>query len=177
MQAACHEDLVYNCHNPPTGDMPDSCIMKTRRKASILAFQALFAWDVPDSAGKKPDLEQLLSFSWNTDKKLATLGDEILVRARLTVTGCIENCRIIDETIKTKLQNWDFSRLNIADRAILRFGVYLLLFQLEIPAALVIEEAIGLCEEFSGEKSLSFVNGVLDAINRDRAVGRCAADS
>jgi N utilization substance protein B len=142
--------------------------MKTRRKASILAFQALFAWDVPDCTGNRAELERLLSFSWNTDAKLSSFDEEILIRARLTITGCIENYLEIDNAIKKKLENWDFSRLNMADRAILRFGTYLLLFQPEIPAALVIEDAIGLCDVFSGEKSRPFVHGVLVAIRKDR---------
>jgi N utilization substance protein B len=139
--------------------------VKTRRKASILAFQALYAWDIQRQSGcQADDLSAFLSFSWNTEEKLASFGSEITDFARLVVTGVVENCAEIDATIKNTLQNWDFSRLNAADRAVLRFGVYLLLYQRDITPALVIEEAIKISMEFSGDDSYKFVNGVLDAV-------------
>ncbi|MDR1096161.1 MAG: transcription antitermination factor NusB [Spirochaetaceae bacterium] len=139
--------------------------MKTRRKASILAFQALYAWDLQCQSGCPcGDLAAVLSFSWNTEEKLASLAPEITDFARLVVTGAVENSAKIDEAIKSKLKNWDFSRLNAADRAVLRFGTYLLLYQQDIAPALVIEEAIKISKEFSGDDSPKFVNGVLDAI-------------
>jgi N utilization substance protein B len=140
--------------------------VKTRRKASILAFQALYAWDIQQQSGYSTtdDLRGLLSFSWNTEEKLAAFGPEITEFARLIVAGVVENCADIDAAIKSTLKNWDFSRLNAADRAILRFGVYLLLYQKDIAPALVIEEAIKISREFSGNDSYKFVNGVLDAV-------------
>jgi N utilization substance protein B len=137
----------------------------TRRKASILAFQALYAWDIQRQMGcTHNDLSELLSFSWNTEEKLVSFGAEITDFARLVVTGAIEHSAKIDEMIKNKLKNWDFSRLNAADRAVLRFGTYLLLYQQDIAPALVIEEAIKISKEFSSDDSPKFVNGVLDAI-------------
>jgi N utilization substance protein B len=139
--------------------------VKTRRKASILAFQALYAWDIQRQSGcEADDIAELLSFSRNTEEKLMSFGPEITDFARLVVTGVIENGAEIDEAIKNTLKNWDFSRLNAADRAVLRFGVYLLLYQRDIAPALVIEEAIKICREFSGSDSYKFVNGVLDAV-------------
>jgi N utilization substance protein B len=130
-----------------------------------LAFQALYAWDLQRQVGCVcGDFAAFLSFSWNTEEKLVSFGSEITDFARLVVTGTIENSAKIDETIKSKLKNWDFSRLNAADRAVLRFGTYLLLYQQDIAPALVIEEAIKISREFSGDDSHKFVNGVLDAI-------------
>jgi N utilization substance protein B len=130
-----------------------------------LAVQALYAWDLQHQVGYAcGDLAAFLSFSWNSEEKLVAFGPEITDFARLVVTGAIENSAEIDKTIKSKLKNWDFSRLNAADRAVLRFGTYLLLFQQEIAPALVIEEAIKVSREFSGDDSHKFVNGVLDAI-------------
>jgi N utilization substance protein B len=140
--------------------------VKTRRKASILAFQALYAWDLQRQAGcSSGDTSAFVSFSWNTEEKLASLGPEIIGFARFVVTGTIENSAEIDEIIKSKLKNWDFMRLNAADRAVLRFGTYLLLYQRDIAPALIIEEAIKVSMEFSGDDSYKFVNGVLDAIS------------
>jgi N utilization substance protein B len=139
--------------------------VKTRRKASILAFQALYAWDIQRQVGCPcEDTAVFLSFSWNTEEKLASLGPEITGFARLVVSGAIENSEKIDEAIKSKLKNWEFSRLNAADRAILRFGAYLLFYQQDIAPALIIEEALKISTEFSSDDSPKFVHGVLDAI-------------
>lgn len=130
-----------------------------------MAFQALYAWDIQCQSGcPTDDLSAFLSFSWNTEGKLASFGPEITAFARLVVAGVVENCAKIDETIKNTLENWDFTRLNAADRAVLRFGVYLLLYQRDLAPALVIEEAIKISMEFSGSDSYKFVNGVLDAV-------------
>jgi N utilization substance protein B len=37
----------------------------------------------------------------------------------------------------------------------------------ETPPAVVIDEALELARQFSGDESVSFINGVLDAVHRD----------
>ncbi len=39
--------------------------------------------------------------------------------------------------------------------------------ELGTPAPVVIDEALELARQFSGDESVSFVNGVLDAVHRD----------
>lgn len=72
----------------------------------------------------------------------------------------------IDGLIEAHSEGWTVSRLPSVDRAILRLGVWELLAQPSVPAAVVIDEAIELAKEYSTERSSSFVNGVLDAIAR-----------
>jgi N utilization substance protein B len=151
--------------------------MVLQRKSSILAFQALYAWDLQKLMDYPVEIERILSFSWNKEAKLSDIGEEITTFARLLVAGCVENKAEIDETIKGKLKNWDFARLNAVDRAILRFGTYLLVFQKEFSPALVIGETLQLCEEFSGGKSAGFVNGVLDAILKELGSGEWGVGS
>ena len=50
----------------------------------------------------------------------------------------------------------------------LRIASYELLFESEIPAEVVIDEAIEIARRFGTEGSAAFVNGVLDAIARER---------
>jgi hypothetical protein len=54
------------------------------------------------------------------------------------------------------------------DRNILRIGVYELLYNLEIPSKVAINEAIELAKSFGGDSSGRFVNGVLGAVYRDQ---------
>ena len=133
--------------------------MASRRKGRILAFQALYCWEsvhIP--------IEELMAFSWLGAEKQASLDEAVAGFSRLLITGTIENIGAIDEMIKKHLQNWDFSRLNRVDLAILRMSVYTLMYQGEIAPSIVIDEAIGISREFGTDDSFRFVNGVLDSI-------------
>jgi N utilization substance protein B len=51
----------------------------------------------------------------------------------------------------------------VVDRNILRLAIYELGLN-QVPAVIVIDEALELAKQFSNPESLSFINGVLDAI-------------
>ena len=133
--------------------------MASRRKARILAFQALYAWDASGTPAR-----ELLDFGWVDEDKRASLDEELKVFARLLIAGAIENIVAVDEAITSHLQNWSFERLKKVDLAILRIGAYSLLFQREIPAQITIDEAIEIAKEYGSEDSYRFINGVLDGI-------------
>ena len=69
-----------------------------------------------------------------------------------------------DQLITESTIRWQFSRLSPVDKSILRLGVYQLKYCPEIPAKVVINEAIELAKRYSTDKSGPFVNGVLDAV-------------
>ena len=133
--------------------------MASRRKSRILAFQALYSWE-----SNKVPVEELITFAWLDEKNLKSLDEGMAVFSRMLIAGAIENIKIIDETIKKHLQNWDITRLNRVDLAILRMSVYTLMFQRDISPSIVIDEAIGICLEYGTDDSYKFVNGVLDSI-------------
>lgn len=71
-----------------------------------------------------------------------------------------------DKLIGASTIKWGLSRLSLVDKSILRLAVYQLKFCDDIPPKVVINEAIELAKKYSGEKSPSFINGVLDAALR-----------
>jgi N utilization substance protein B len=87
--------------------------------------------------------------------------------ARKLVTTTVEQSAVIDRIIKMKVANWDFTRIAILDRLILRMAVCELIFFKEIPPKVSMDEAIELAKLFSTERSGQFVNGILDAIFDD----------
>jgi N utilization substance protein B len=134
--------------------------MASRRKGRILAFQALYAWGAAGTpAGVIP--EELLDFPWQ-DKVKGT-GEDF---SRLLVMGTVENISAVDSMIEKHLKNWELSRLNRVDLAILRMSAYALMYQKDTPASVVINEAIGISKEFGTDESFRFINGVLDSIHR-----------
>ena len=131
-----------------------------RRRGRILAFQALCAWEMGSA------LEDLLQFPWQSEKLKTPPNEKTFLFPALIVTGAVENIKIIDALISENLDNWAFERINSVDKAILRISVYSLLFQKDIPAAVVIDEAINLAKEFGTDDSYKFVNAVLDSIKK-----------
>jgi N utilization substance protein B len=73
----------------------------------------------------------------------------------------------VDQTIKDHIKNWNFDRISRIDLAILRLSVYGLLFQKDTDGKIIINEAVKLAQEFGGDDSYKFVNGVLDAIYKE----------
>lgn len=83
-----------------------------------------------------------------------------------TLAGIIEHLEQIDTQIKPKLKKWSFDRLSKIDRSILRLAVYELLFKEseELPAKIIINEAIELAKTFGNDESPRFINGVLSSV-------------
>jgi N utilization substance protein B len=110
--------------------------------------------------------EDLLNFSWLEADKKAALDENISSFSRLLIVGTIENIKAIDTMIRSHLKNWDFSRLNRVDLAILRMSTYTLMYQQDLAPSIAINEAIGISKEFGTDESFRFVNGVLDSIQK-----------
>ncbi|MDR0598103.1 MAG: transcription antitermination factor NusB [Treponema sp.] len=136
--------------------------MSSRRKGRILAFQVLYSYDASPSAA----LEELLSFSWLEADKRAALDEGTAVFSRLLIRGTIENLPAVDDMIRSHLKNWDFSRLNRVDLALLRMSAYTLMYQDDVAPSIVIDEAIGISKEYGADDSYRFINGVLDGIRK-----------
>ena len=94
-------------------------------------------------------------------------NSEILEFAKKLLSSVIENYTAIDSRIKLKVDNWDFSRIALIDRIILRMGITELMFFPDIPPKVTIDEAIEIAKKFSTDESGKFVNGVLNAVLDD----------
>ena len=132
-----------------------------RRKSRIIAFQALYSWDVNNIP-----LEELLEFAWVDEQTQEKLGEDNLSFSRMLISGTIENIEKIDEIIKSHLTNWDFSRLNKVDLAVLRISVYPLIFQHDMPSTIIIDEAVDISKEYGSDDSFKFINAILDSIKK-----------
>lgn len=135
----------------------------TRRQAREWAIQMLTAADLnpPD------DKVQFCMDFWNE----LTLIDEdegrIEVKGKLKdfaeerVLGVLDNLDAIDSIIEPLLENWDMYRLGTVERAVIRMGIWEIKYS-DVPAPVVINEAVDLTNWFSTPKSRTIVNGVLD---------------
>jgi len=85
------------------------------------------------------------------------------------VEGTAQRRARIDEILAAYAEGWTVERMPGVDRAILRLGIFELLWRDDVPDAVVIDEAVELAKSLSTDESPRFVNGVLARILRDRA--------
>ncbi|MEP6597865.1 MAG: transcription antitermination factor NusB [Actinomycetota bacterium] len=84
------------------------------------------------------------------------------------VEGTSANRSRIDQILAEYAEGWTVDRMPGVDRAVLRLGVYELLWRADVPDAVVIDEAVELAKTLSTDDSPKFINGVLGRILRDR---------
>lgn len=133
-----------------------------RRQIREKVLQALYAHEL---SGESVDL--ILEHIVAPLKK----EPEVFELARQLIIKTIEVTPELDALIKGRVANWEFSRLAVIDRIILRMGICELLYFEDIPPKVSINEAIEIARRYSTEKSDKFVNGVLDSILTDLKKG------
>ncbi len=79
----------------------------------------------------------------------------------------VEHQPAIDAIIRKKATNWNFDRIALIDKLLLRMGICELYYFEDIPPKVTINETIEIAKHFSTEKSGQFINGILDAILHD----------
>ena len=84
--------------------------------------------------------------------------------AREIVVGITEHGDEIDELIETYSQGWAINRMPAVDRAIVRIGIWEILFNAEVPDGVAIAEAVESATVLSTEDSAGFINGILGRI-------------
>lgn len=99
-----------------------------------------------------------------------TSDKDVLDFCKRLVLGVEENLKTIDKKIAEYATNWDFKRIAIIDRNILRLGIFELFFASDVPAKVTINEAVELAKKYGDLDSSRFVNGILDNIHKKEIV-------
>lgn len=97
-------------------------------------------------------------------KEVAVVDNEFV---KEVVYGVITYQKEIDNVANKYLKDWTIDRLGNTDQAILRIGIYELLYT-ENPEVVAINEAVELAKSYSDDKVRKMVNGVLDKIYHDK---------
>jgi len=135
--------------------------MSNRHLARTLSMQILFLWDF--NGKKEKDLRDTIKGTF--DAFAPDFDDHGFVNS--LIDGVIKNLDKIDRYIIEYATEWPLEQITIADRNILRIGVYELVFDENIPAKVAINEAIEIAKTYGGASSGKFVNGVLGAIYKN----------
>ncbi|MCX7832674.1 MAG: transcription antitermination factor NusB [Ignavibacteria bacterium] len=90
--------------------------------------------------------------------------DDKLLFANELIDSVVKNQKELDDIIQPKIDNWEYDRIAVIDKLILRMALAEILYFPEIPPKVSINEAIEIAKEYSSANSGSFVNGILDSI-------------
>jgi len=129
--------------------------MGSRHEARQRAVQFLFQRDF----NRDSDLRATLGEFWEnqvpTSERIQSFAEQIIY-------GVEEHLEELDGLIRLYAQNWDISRIGAIERNAMRMALYEMLYRLEIPPVVSINEAIEIAKEFGDLEAAHFVNGILD---------------
>ena len=109
-------------------------------------------------------LETFNSFMENED---ISKDDLDLAYIKSGLLGIEENKEKLDSLIESQLVKWKLNRISKVNLSILRISTYEILFAEDVPGKVSINEASELCKKYSDNKSVSFINGVLDKVYKN----------
>ena len=141
----------------------------SRHRSREAALQVLYAVDLARRDPEKSAGAQVL------------FGEEALANAAVhfelpeaargfageLVAGVMAHRERLDERLGAHATNWRLERMAVVDRNVLRLAAYEILYT-ETPREVLIDEAVDLARRFGGDRSPGFVNGILDALSRER---------
>ena len=135
-------------------------------------MKVLYAWDF---SGVKP--MDLIQYIRSEEEYKVSEPDEFFSEL---VDGVIRYREMLDEIISDYATEWDFDRISVVDRNILRIALYEIMFVEDNPFAVIVDEAISIAKIYGSENSYRFINGVLDKAkgeHDDRSNHRWRSDS
>lgn len=94
-------------------------------------------------------------------ERLAQSDPPVPAYAVTLVEGVVAHRARIDELLSTYAEEWTIDRFPAVDLAVLRIGVYELLWCDDVPDGVAVSEAVELAASLSTDESPVFVNGLL----------------
>ena len=124
--------------------------MISRRRARRQALFVLYQWDL--SGGEIG----------------SQLGEEVDPWARTLAGEAAAHAAELDERITAAAVDWTADRLGVVERSALRVAITEL-DRGEVPAEVVIDEAVAFAKRYSSDDAARLVNGILGRIQREEA--------
>ncbi len=145
--------------------------MAARHRSRRRALQVLFEWDMrrdsPDGA-----IAHYYDTLYSEESEKQPKPDRFMEEL---VRGTVADAERIDKQIEAISEHWRLGRMAFVDRNILRLAIFELGLG-AVPAPIIIDEALELARQFSNDESVSFINGVLDAVNRQSNTAAAGSD-
>jgi transcription antitermination protein NusB len=132
--------------------------MLKKRKTRELAMQVLYLWD--SHALRDIESARAIVDEGTEDHAIRASAIEI-------ADAVWDQRESIDKWMERLAPQWPVRRQPAVDRSLLRMSIWELT-SADTPPKVVIDEAIELAKQFSTEQSPSFINGVLDAVLKEK---------
>lgn len=135
--------------------------MGLRRKSREIALQMLYQMEM---TGQPPHMVIDLYYELESgdDDRNPDPGEGVRPFAEQLVNGVYAHRDELDRMIVAASENWRLERMSIIDRNVLRIALFEMLYRVEIPPKVSINEAIDLGKTFGSPDSGAFINGILD---------------
>ncbi|MFW6103156.1 MAG: transcription antitermination factor NusB [Chloroflexota bacterium] len=133
--------------------------MMPRRKARSLALQALYELDTTRHSAE----EVLARLVYDE-----TVDEQTYDFVSALVYGVLEHRRQFDSIISRHAPSFPVDTMAVVDRNILRLALYEMLYEVDTPERVSINEAIEMAKEYGADSSPRLVNGILGAASGSR---------
>ena len=130
---------------------------KTRSELREKAMVILYQLDILKNNGIDYNIENVISDNLDIDSEFV----------RNVVYGVVTHLDELDEMANKYMHKWTIDRIDKTGAAILRIGLYEILFEDETPNIVAINEAVELAKKYSDDNVRKIINAVLDKVNMD----------
>lgn len=134
--------------------------MVPKRKLREVVVQLLYSFDLNCDTNLEETFKLLL--------QSLVIRDELAQVAQEKVMEVLPLLVVIDEMIAREARGYAFKRISRVECSILRLSIFELLYDETIPPKVSIAEAVRLSRKFGTKEGGNFVNGVLDAVYREK---------
>ena len=132
---------------------------KQKRQARIITLQIIYAHELKGS-----QFDDTCKFILD---KVNPPTEDIIKYSKLLSNRIFIHIQKVDKLIKNRSKNWDFDRITLIDKLILRMALVEMIHIDEVPPKVSIAEGVEIAKQFSTEDSSSFINGILDSVYND----------
>ena len=129
---------------------------KQKRQARIITLQVIYANELKGS-----DLDDTCEFMLD---EVNPPNENVIIYGKQLSNLIFQHTVEVDELIKNRSKNWDFDRITLIDKLILRMALVEMIYVDEVPPKVSIAEGVEIAKQFSTDDSSSFINGILDAV-------------
>lgn len=130
---------------------------KTRSELREKAMVILYQIDILKNNNVEFSVENLIQENLEVDNEFV----------RNIVYGVITHEESIDELADSHMKDWSINRIDKTGAAILRIGLYEMLYEEETPNIVAINEAVELAKKYSDDNVRKIINAVLDKVNAE----------
>lgn len=130
---------------------------KTRSELREKAMVILYQIDIMKSNKVDFNIEELISENLEIDSDFV----------RNIVYGVVTHMDLLNELANKNMKDWSIERIDKTGAAILRIGLYEILYEDDTPNIVAINEAVELAKKFSDDNVRKIINAVLDKVSNE----------